>query len=102
MKHEGLAEGVANSRLVSLEIRSGPWVNDEDPRHHLAGGKTYDSPLTFFFYSPTHRYGPSLLPRGFAVNPRDSHSARPVFMFSGNPMKQLYIRAACRDLPVPA
>lgn len=87
MEHEGLAEGVANSRLVSLEIHSGPWVNDEDPRHHLAGGKTYDSPLTFF-YSPTHRYGPSLLPRALPSTLETLILRDPFSCFSENPMKQ--------------
>ncbi|KAL9068047.1 MAG: hypothetical protein Q9161_006492 [Pseudevernia consocians] len=92
----GLAEGVARLRLVNLEIHSSPWVNDEDPRHYLAGGKTYDSPLMFFFYSLIHRYDSNLLPSALPST-IETLILRDRFHAFGKPTKQNYLRAACRD-----
>lgn len=92
----GLAEGVARLRLINLEIHSSPWVNDEDPRHYLAGGKTYDSPLIFFFYSLTRHYGPSPLPKGLSST-LETLILRDRFHVLGLPAKQIYLRAACSN-----
>lgn len=92
----GLAEGVARLRLINLEIHSSPWVKDEDPRHYLAGGKTYDSPLMFFFYSLIRRHGPGLLPRGLPST-LEALILRDRFHVFGTPTKQSYLRAACRN-----
>ncbi len=92
----GLAEGVARLPLIDLEIHSSPWVKDEDPRHSLAGGKTYDSPLVFFFYSLTHRYDSNLSPTGLPPT-IETLILRDRFHVFGKPTKQKYLRAACRD-----
>lgn len=92
----GLAEGVALLRLIRLEIHSGPWVKDEDPRHYLAGGITYDSPLMFFFYSLTRTYGSGLLPRGLPST-LETLILRDRFHVFGKPTKQIYLRAACKN-----
>ena len=55
----GLAEGVAKLQLINLEIHSGPWVSDNDPRRNVAATQMYDSPLMFFFYLLGRCYGPS-------------------------------------------
>lgn len=60
---KGLAEVVANSRLINLEIRSSPWVSDDDLRRVPAGRQWFDSPLMFFFYFLGRRHGPGLLPK---------------------------------------
>ena len=90
----GLAEGVARLRLINLEIHSSPWVNDEDPRHYLAGGKTYDSPLMFFFCSLNGHGGPSPLPKGLPST-LETLILRDRFHIFGLPTKHVYLRAAC-------
>ncbi|KAM0801114.1 hypothetical protein BDR22DRAFT_209778 [Usnea florida] len=92
----GLAEGVLRLRLVYLEIRSSPWVKDEDPRHYLAGGITYDSPLMFFFYSLTRPYGQGLMPRGLPST-LETLILRDRFHVFGRPTKQTYLRTACKN-----
>lgn len=93
---QGLAEGVARLRLINLEIHSSPWVKDQDPRHHLAGGETYDSPLMFFFYSLIHRNGPSHLSRGLRST-LETFILRDRFHIMGRPTKQMSVRAACSN-----
>ncbi|CAD6581096.1 MAG: hypothetical protein ASARMPREDX12_000352 [Alectoria sarmentosa] len=93
---QGLAEGVARLQLINLEIHSSPWVKDEDPRHNLAGNKTYDSPLMFFFYSMTRRRGPGLSPRGLPST-LETLILRDRFHVYGKPTKHIYLRAACRN-----
>ena len=94
---QGLAERVVRLRLIYLEIHSSPWVKDKDPRHHhLAGGKTYDPPLMFFFYSLLHRNGPIHLSRGLPST-LETLILRDRFHIFGRPTKQMSLRAACSN-----
>lgn len=91
-----LAEGVAKLRLINLEIHSSPWVRDEDPRHYLAGGQTYDSPIMLFFYSLVRRCGPSPLPSALPST-LETLILRDRFHVFRQPTEQIYLWAAFRD-----
>ena len=92
----GLAEGVAKLRLINLEIHCSPWVRDEDPRHYLTGGQTYDSPLMLLFYSLVRRCGPSLLPSALPST-LETLILRDRFHIFRQPTKQIYLCAAFRN-----
>ena len=84
---QGLVEGVAELRLVNLEIHSSPSVSDEGSRNEATGDNTYNSPLIFFFYTLLHCYGPSLL-SGTLLSTLETHILRDHFHVLRNARRQ--------------